>query len=781
MNVLLWLWRRFCPVEGRLEFLLLILATLGAAVGGIVARWVPGSEIFWHTALVAVLLGRLLGRSKMRAGWAAVLLSLVGLVYAVWSVTHLTPPLWAALGAAWRQEGSLALFWLREAGTRLLALLWDVLAWLRSWSYGSAPPAATVSLLWMALVLWGSAAFAGWSLLRGRRPLFSFLPLSAVLALSVFVGGEGSEFLLLVLACVVMMTPLTTLRRQEQRWDAQQVPYSEEFRFDVRVVAVLSTVVFLALALVFPNVRVQAVVDWFREQLSGPQQAVEGVLRQTFPGARPGEWGAGRAVGAVLPREHLLGESPELGRTEVMEVRLDDPLPPWDPIVGEARPREVFYWRGTSYGEYVGAGWHPAGIEEVELPAYAALGPPEQVGRRPLRQEFRLLVPHEETLYAAGDPQTVDRPVMVQRLPGEGGLVSFEGRFDRYQVVSLVPRVTAAELAAASTEYPPDLAQVYLSPPGSLPPRVVDLAQEVAGEVETSYGRALALQAYLRSFPYDLQVARPPEGRDVVDYFLFDLQRGYCDYYASAMVVMARAVGVPARLAAGYTMGHYDPQRGAYVVTEQNGHTWPELYFPGYGWIPFEPTAGFVGPSRAEDAGGILADLAGLPAAPQRSWWVRVQVEARLLWLRWRWWVLLGAAGAVVTWVGWRLWHRRAVGLTERGRVALRYLQLREHASRLGVAVVPGDTPGEVAAAASQVLLQRRPHLSWVGGMLRRAVERALLELSLVTRVYERVSYAAVLPDAALLRRAWREGGRLQWRLWQVRLLSGAPGPDLGA
>ena len=77
----------------------------------------------------------------------------------------------------------------------------------------------------------------------------------------------------------------------------------------------------------------------------------------------------------------------------------------------------------------------------------------------------------------------------------------------------------------------------------------------------------------------------------MVDYFLFDLRQGYCDYYASAMIVFARSRGLPARLAVGYASGEYDPVSDQFLVTEADAHSWPEIYFPEYGWIPFEPTA----------------------------------------------------------------------------------------------------------------------------------------------------------------------------------------------
>jgi len=775
MRLLGWLWRRFRPAEGRFVFLLLVVAALCAAVGGIAAGWVPGDELFWHTALVGVVVGRWLGRTRVRGRWAALLLAGGGVVYVGWWVTNLTPPLWGVLGAAWREDWPVALIWLQEAETRVTMLGGEVVAWLGAWLGRGGTPRSVVSLFSMALVLWGGAVFAGWTVARGRHPLLAFLPLGGALSLSVYLGNAGIEYLLLFMACVVMMTPPTSLRREQREWDSRQVSYSEEFRTDALMAALASVAVFLVVAVTFPNVRVWAMVDWFWRQAQGPQQTAGEVLERAFPGARSATggrpWGGG--IGAVLPREHLLGGSPNLERTVVMQVATSDPPPVHEGFPDEeVRPRQTFYWRGTAYSEYLGGGWRQGPMEAVPQPPYASLGPPERAGRRPLRQEFTLLVPHGGTLYAAGDPHSVDQAVTVRYVQGSSDLGALEGRADNYHVLSLVPHVAARQLAEAPATYPRQIEEVYLVLPSGLPQRAVELAKEVTSESDTPYTRALALEAYLRSFPYDLEVANPPKGRDVVDYFLFDLQRGYCDYFASAMVVMARSVGVPARLAVGYAMGRYDSQQGVYVVTEKDAHAWPELYFADYGWIPFEPTSGLGPLERVEETAELEFSLVALPSWPERPWWVRMRVEARLAWLRWRWWALAGSAGLVMVGVGWRAWRRRLTGLSGEERVALSYARLRGMASRLGVPVQAWDTPAEFTAVVEQELMRRCPHGTWLRKAVRTEVEQALAGVFLVTTVYEQVSYAPTAPDPALMHRAWQEGRRLRWRLWRLWALS---------
>lgn len=774
-----WLWRRFRPAEGRLTLVLLILAVLMAAAVVMEAEWVPGDEMFGHVALVAFWGTRLLGRRRLPSGWTALLMAIAGVIYVGWGVTHLHVPLWGSLAAAWRQDWPQAWVWLKEAGSRLDVLAREVVSWGGSLIGKEGSAGSIVSLSWMALLIWGAAAFSGWSLARRRHPVGSFFPLIVLAALSVYLGDEGYWYFLFFMAFVVMLVPTLSLHREEYGWDARKVPYSDEFRFDAALVAGISAAIFVLAAMVLPNLQVRALSEWFWRRGAGPRQAAGEVLERTFPGARQVVSHEPASAGASLPRVHLLGGRPELGEMVVMLVTTDDPPPmaegsPYAPGVRH----ETLYWRGTVHAEYVGPGWLQGTVEETPISAYTALGLPDWPGRRPLRQEFTLLVPHGDTLYAAGDPHSIDQPVTMLRLPEGGDLVAIEGPADHYHVLSMVPQVSAEELSAASDEYPDQIQEVYLALPNGLPARVVDLAQEVVAGLDTPYARALALENYLRSFPYDLDVARAPQGRDVVDYFLFDLQRGYCDYFATSMVVMARSVGIPARLASGYAMGSYSVQRGAYVVTEQSAHAWPELYFPEYGWIPFEPTSGFSALERDEPGASPA-----LPAAlPERSWWVRWQVEARLIWLHWRWWVLLGVMVILVLGARWRRWrHWRLPALDEAGRVALSYVRLRGLAPGLGVKTWPGDTPAEFADNLQQGLSRRRPRIPWLERILQRTVQKSVDELSLLIQVYEQVSYAPIQPHPDLLQQAWREGRHLRRRLWRMRVLSLKHRDDLGS
>ena len=171
-----------------------------------------------------------------------------------------------------------------------------------------------------------------------------------------------------------------------------------------------------------------------------------------------------------------------------------------------------------------------------------------------------------------------------------------DGKFkvgEPYEVTSAISLAAPVQLRLAGSEYPAWVWERYTQLPPNLPQRVRDLAQAVTREETTPYGKAKAIEQYLQTtFPYNLRVDPPPFNADGVDHFLFTLKEGYSEYFGSTMSVMLRSVGVPARLAVGYTTGDQVEGRDIYSVTDSNNHAWVEVYFPGFGWIPFEPTPG---------------------------------------------------------------------------------------------------------------------------------------------------------------------------------------------
>ena len=196
------------------------------------------------------------------------------------------------------------------------------------------------------------------------------------------------------------------------------------------------------------------------------------------------------------------------------------------------------------------------------------------------------------------DGQAV-RAQITEALPAVPEVLSVtspRGKFkigDTYQVTSAISSAEPEELQTAGEEYPAWVSDRYLQLPPGLPVRVNDLAASVTSGWATPYAKAKVVENYLRNnYPYNLRVDPPPFGVDGVDHFLFGLGEGYSEYFGSTMAVMLRTVGVPARLAVGYTTGDRVEGREIYAVTDSHSHAWVEVYFPRFGWIPFEPTPG---------------------------------------------------------------------------------------------------------------------------------------------------------------------------------------------
>jgi len=134
----------------------------------------------------------------------------------------------------------------------------------------------------------------------------------------------------------------------------------------------------------------------------------------------------------------------------------------------------------------------------------------------------------------------------------------------------------------------------YLVIPETLPERVMLLAESITKDMKNDYDKVKAIEQYLSTnYPYTLNPGDTPEGKDFVDYFLFDIQKGYCTYFASSMAILTRSIGIPSRYIEGYILPSKMGKNSVYHVTNQQAYAWVEVYFEGIGWIPFEPTSSF--------------------------------------------------------------------------------------------------------------------------------------------------------------------------------------------
>lgn len=166
-------------------------------------------------------------------------------------------------------------------------------------------------------------------------------------------------------------------------------------------------------------------------------------------------------------------------------------------------------------------------------------------------------------------------------------------------------RADQQSLRRVGTEYPDWLKSRYLQLPKTFSPGIKDLAEELTVGLTNPYDKALAIQNYLSSLTYSTDPGVVPEGRDDIDYFLFDTRTGYCTHFSSSMALMLRSLGIPTRIATGFISGEYEASDASYLVRGNAAHAWPQVYFAGTGWVDFEPTPGREGIQRPIDPSAV--------------------------------------------------------------------------------------------------------------------------------------------------------------------------------
>lgn len=176
----------------------------------------------------------------------------------------------------------------------------------------------------------------------------------------------------------------------------------------------------------------------------------------------------------------------------------------------------------------------------------------------------------------------------------------------RYEGVSRLPRIPVSQLRAAPAVYSNKIQDTYLQLPPGLDPRIKQLAEDVTSHASSPYDKASAIELYLKAhYAYTLDLRGDP-GDDPLAYFLFTRRAGHCEYFASAMAIMLREIGIPSRYATGFLPGEFNDIGGDYIIRASDAHAWVEVYFPGYGWMTFDPTPG----SDLKRPSGLTAQLA---------------------------------------------------------------------------------------------------------------------------------------------------------------------------
>jgi transglutaminase-like putative cysteine protease len=281
------------------------------------------------------------------------------------------------------------------------------------------------------------------------------------------------------------------------------------------------------------------------------------------------------------------------------------------------------YWKGRVYDYYFDGRWFTTQYERESFePTKDELAVSYAENRYLMEYTFTSGAKRQSLLYAPAETFWVSKEARVEAVPIEDNLqditawVANEDLIsgDQYRAKSLIADPSIEALRTAGAEYPAWVAGRYLQIPEEIEPQLRKLALEITASQETPYDKAQAITSYLRNeIEYHETIEEtPPDTLDPVLWVLFEHKKGFCMYSASAETLMLRSIGIPARMAVGFAQGTFDEEIGQYKVAYRDSHAWPEVYFPGIGWVEFEPTGNQFPIERPEtevESDEVVSDL----------------------------------------------------------------------------------------------------------------------------------------------------------------------------
>lgn len=602
---------------------------------------------------------------------------------------------------------------------RLLELNFRFGAWVERALGGGFSRDNLIFLVLVALLAWLLTFNAVWNLFRTRRLWLAVIPPGIGLLINAYhyFGPLPIElFVLAFLFLTFLLAVSTNAVNREHAWRLQGAAFKPGMRFDLVRGGVVAIVMLL-------------VVSWFAPTASANEELANLWSQPDNPWTRVREtfyrvFNAVEGQAAVTPTYYggsllTMGGPISLSDAPVMTIYAPDGY--------------RYYWQSKVFDTYADGRW-TANPDDRNPSEYGILaGEAEEAYqlRQSVQQEFALQMAATRLLYAAPQPVSFSSlPLnydVIYTSPGQEYATVTAAhareallRGTTYGATSSVSIADKASLRAASTEYPAWVRETYLDLPASITDRTRELAASITSGHATPYDRAQAVETYLRQgIAYNESVAAPPAGVEPVDYFLFESREGYCVYYASAMAVLLRTQGIPARVAAGFSQGTFDPETNGFEVLESDAHTWVQVYFPGYGWIDFEPTTArepivrneamtlddLPAPELEPPVDEAPADpfdmMAPTPDFARNLDQAQAGLLGRPLSLRLAgllpWALGLVALAGVAAGGAW-YWQQRH-GLHRLSDISGRYARLNIVAPWLGVDLAPGDTPHERAEA----------------------------------------------------------------------------------
>jgi transglutaminase-like putative cysteine protease len=423
------------------------------------------------------------------------------------------------------------------------------------------------------------------------------------------------------------------------------------------------------------------------------------------------------------------------------------------------------YWRLTSLDTFDGQIWRSSGRYDSangSLSGALPKGVPDPGAKNQVNQTYTIIGLDQLWLPAAYIPVSVKPQDFSVRYQSSSSTLIVDTNLTNsnnqaYAVKSVLPRFTPAELRTASRAIPKDIRDQDLAVPG-LSTNARNIARTVTADAKTPFEKALALQGYFRDpklFHYDQNVAYANDV-NAIDVFLRE-RRGYCQQFAGTFAALARSIGLPTRVAVGFTPGVQDPaDPNRYEVKGGDAHAWPEVYLGQYGWVPFEPTPGRGAPNEQDylgirpqqaSIGGTSATLAPTTAPPVTSATTTLpsskpdnhlkteptattgSSHRKLDLSSWTEVILLVALGLVLAYLivvpslyALERHRRRSHARDPSTRVRVAWLEIEESLARVGAARRRDETSAEYAARAGERVPTQADHLRGLAGMADAAV-----------------------------------------------------------
>ena len=590
----------FAYWEDILTFVLLAASQTAFALSIANANWVDEMPSLTVAAWGGLLVGAALARMRGSAPWFAYSpAGRAALARVRWSAWWLFP---AGLAFGALVSVAMVMHTMELADpltTGGIVARWSEL-WARLKDWGGALIFGGVSsdplpfVLLMVFVTWIVPYLSGWAVFRWRNPWLALVPagVGILTNISYLPGQPSIAFILFLFAAILLFTRLQLLRTVT-RWEGQRAALPQLLSLEVLHAGAWVAVLLILASWLVPTAGELDRVSAGWERLTQPVTDRVDRFGQVFLGIDSKRGNLIHHFDSALPLQ---------GR-----VKLED-----DPMYVVSLPSnellrddEFLHLRATAFDEYTRAGWQLSETDREPLPGTtieaASFGTPETRTqlRRPVVTRIEVIRPlSDRRLLSAGDPLATDIEAEAVTGPSAADLAALQPgervkSGDSYVTVGTVSAANPEILVGAGRDYPAWVTERYLQLPDSLPDRVRELAFDIAGNTESPYVAAFQIENYLRTnYGFNLKVDDQPPRRDPVDYFLFESREGYFDHHASAMAVMMRALGYPARVAVGFFVGEhvYDDETETYVLTEEDSWTWPEVYFPGLGWVEFNPT-----------------------------------------------------------------------------------------------------------------------------------------------------------------------------------------------